>query len=96
MLSIKPERIAVIIGNTIKIFVGEYLSSFAITSARYVKKPASDRAVTIINIPNRSPMVSQFTKPIASFRLNILNKRRRNAPIKATTVLFIFSEIITA
>jgi len=90
----KPASRPVTIGKKIKILVGEYLSHLAMTSARYVKKPAVDRAVTMINIPKRSPMVSQLTKPIDSLRVNILNMSRRRAPMNATTVLFTFSVII--
>jgi len=81
-------------GKKIKILVGEYLSHLAMTSARYVKKPALDRVVTMINIPKRSPMVSQLTKLIDSLRVNILKISRRRAPINATTVLFTLSVIM--
>jgi len=90
----KPASRPVTIGKKIKILVGEYLSHLAITSASYVKKPALDRAVTMTNIPKRSPMVSQLTKPIDSLSVNILNMSNRSAPMNATTVLFTFSVII--
>ncbi len=92
MLSMKPASSHVTIGKKIKILFGEYLSHLAMTRAKYVKKPALDRAVTMINIPKRSPMVSQLTKPIDSLRVNILNMSRRRAPMKCNNCsVYLFS-----
>jgi len=83
-------------GKKMNIFPGEYFNHLAIIRAIKVKKPASAKAATIINIPNRSPIVSQLINPIASFISKILNKTSSKAPVNATTALFTFSVAISA
>jgi len=93
-LSIKAESSAVIMGKKINILTGEYFRRLASIRAKNLKKPASDRAETIMNIPNSKPMVSQLIKPMASFISKTLNRISSRAPANATTILLTLSVAI--
>jgi len=81
-------------GKKMNIFTGEYLSNLASIRAKNLKKPASDKAETIINMPNSKPMVSQLIKLTASFISKTPVIISSRAPANATTVLFTLSVAI--
>jgi hypothetical protein len=76
------------------ILTGEYFRRLASIKAKNLKKPASDKAATIINMPNSKPMVSQLIKPIASFISNTPKIKSIKAPVNATIVLLTLSVAI--
>ena len=61
MLSKNIDNAAAKIGNTMKTLMGLYFSFRATLSAIQLKKPDSESAATIVNMPKISAMVSQLT-----------------------------------